>query len=287
VNATKAFDCYLQAREFISRRTQNSVKLAIDLFQNAINLDPQYSAAYAGLGEAYSIIYRDFNREEKLLDQAFEVGLKAVEFDPTSSEAYAALGLSYFGKNDLRKALETTRKAIELDGNNYNAYWILSRIYHSEDRDREATEALEKLLKINSEFLQAYPDLKMFYERLGEKEKHKNILQLNITAFSEYLKKHPDDSYKQMSLAVALAEAGRKEEAKAEGENALRYSSKDPIIMYYGACLYSRLDEKQHAIELLKKAVENGYGNFEWIKRDPDFENIRNEAGYIELTKNK
>jgi len=180
VNATKAFDCYMQAREFISRRTQNSVQLAIDLFQKAIGLDSQYSAAYAGLGEAYSIIYRDFNRDEKLLDKALEVGLKAVEFDPTSSEAYAALGLSYFGKNDFLKAFETTRKAIELDDNNYNAYWILARIYHTEDRDREAVEALEKVLKINPEFLQAYQDLLMFYERLGEKDKYKNILQLSL-----------------------------------------------------------------------------------------------------------
>ena len=287
VNATKAFDSYLQAREFISRRTQNSVKLAIDLFQNAVILDPQYSAAYAGLGEAYSSIYRDFHRDENLLDKALEVGLKAVEFDPTSSEAYASLGLSYFGKNDLRKALETTRKAIELDDNNYNAYWILARIYHTEDRDQEAVQVLEKVLKINPEFLQAYQDLLMFYERLGEKEKYKQMLELSIKVYPEYLKKHPDDSYKQMSFAVALAEAGRIKDAMNEGEKALKYNPKDPIMNYYGACLYSRLNENQQAIELLQKAVENGYGNFEWIKRDPDFENIRLEPKYIELVKGK
>ena len=287
VNATKAFDCYLQAREFITRRTKNSVQLAVDLFEKAIKLDPQYSAAYAGLGEAYGIIYRDFNRDEQLLDKALEVGLKAVEFDSTSSEAYAALGLSYFGKNELTKSLEATRKAITLDDKNYNAYWILSRIYHTEDRDREAVEALEKVLKINSEFLIAYQDLQMYYERLGEKEKFKENNNLMIKVFPAYLKKHPEDSYSQMTYAVTLAEVGRTEEAKLEGEKALKYNPKDPIMMYYGACLYSRLLEKQQAVGLLKKAVENGYGNFEWIKRDPDFENIRKEPGYLELVKGK
>jgi len=287
VNATKAFDSYLQAREFIKRRTKNSVQLAVDLFEKAIGLDPEYSVAYAGLGEAYSIIYRDFNRDEKLLDKALEVGLKAVEFDPTSSEAYAALGLSYFGKNDFTKALEAARKAITLDDKNANAYWILSRIYHTEDRDQDATEILEKLLKINPEFLLAYQDLVMYYERLKEMDKRKNLINQMLVVYPEYLKKHPDDSYTQMTYAVTLGEVGQNNEAKEAGEKALKSNTKDPIMMYYGACLYARLNDKQRAVDLLKKAVENGYGNFEWIKRDPDFENIRKEPGYIELLKGK
>lgn len=57
--------------------------------------------------------------------------------------------------------------------------------------------------------------------------------------------------------------------------------------MYYGACLYSRLKELKRAVGWLKNAVAFGYENFEWIKRDPDFEPIRNEPEYIELMKGK
>ena len=103
----------------------------------------------------------------------------------------------------------------------------------------------------------------------------------------EYLKKHPDDFYTQMTYACTLAGVGRKEEAKVEGGKALKYNPKDAVMMYYGACLYSILNENQKAVEYLKKAVDNGYGNFEWIKRDPDFENIRKEPGYLELIKDK
>jgi hypothetical protein len=80
---------------------------------------------------------------------------------------------------------------------------------------------------------------------------------------------------------------GRHEDAKQEGEKALELSVGDPIMMYYGACLYSRLKETKKAVELLRNAVANGYGNFEWIKRDPDFENIRSEPGYVELMRGK
>ena len=60
-------------------------------------------------------------------------------------------------------------------------------------------------------------------------------------------------------------------------------SPNDPIMLYYGACLFSRLQVKDKSVGLLKDAVNHGYQNFEWIKRDPDFENIRNESGYIKL----
>jgi hypothetical protein len=90
-----------------------------------------------------------------------------------------------------------------------------------------------------------------------------------------------------MAFAVNLTYAQRNEEAKREGEQALELSVGDPIMMYYGACLYSRLEEKERAIELLRNAVDNGYENFDWIKRDPDFENIRQEPRYQELMRGK
>ncbi len=90
-----------------------------------------------------------------------------------------------------------------------------------------------------------------------------------------------------MAFAVHLTYVQRNEEAKREGAKALELSIGDPIMMYYGACLYSRLGEKGKAVELLKSAVANGYENFEWIKRDPDFNTIRNEPGYLELMEGK
>jgi adenylate cyclase len=90
-----------------------------------------------------------------------------------------------------------------------------------------------------------------------------------------------------MAYAVHLTYEQRYDEAKTEGERALESSSSDPIMMYYGACLYARLGEKQRAVELIKNAVAHGYENFEWIKRDPDFNSIRNEPEYVELMRGR
>ena len=283
----EAFDCNLRARDFLNRRTKTSINMAIQFFQKAIVLDPRYAAAYAGLGESYGILYRDFDRKDNWLDMALEASLKAIMYDATLSEAYASLALAYFGKKSFDEALEASQKAIILDPNNFNAYWILSRIYQSTERDRDAAEALEKAMALNPEFLQAYDDAFMVYQRLDEKEKFAIALEKALAVYPGYLTRHPDDAYRRMAYAVNLTYSGKTEEAKAEGDKALELSLGDPIMMYYGACLYSRLKEIRKAVELLKNAVANGYENFEWIKRDPDFDNIRDDQGYGELMRGK
>ncbi len=283
----EAFDCYLRGRNFLSNRTKSNLDFAILLFQKAVELDSRFAAAYAGLGEAYGTMYRDFDRQESWLDKALDVSLKALMYDPSLSEAYASMGLAYFGKDQLDEALTASKKAIELDPNNINAYWILSRIYHSTDRDKDAANALEKLIKVNPGFLAAYPDLQMYYERLDEKDNYDRIIREILKVYPEYLNLHPEDAYRRMSYAVTLAISGNKEKAVNEGEKALELSPNDPVMMYYGACLYSRLMEKDKAVELITAAVKNGYENYEWIKRDPDFENIRKEPGFLKLIQGK
>ena len=283
----EAFDCYLRGRNFLSNRTKSNLDFAILLFQKAVELDSRFAAAYAGLGEAYGTMYRDFDRQEPWLDKALDVSLKALMYDPSLSEAYASMGLAYFGKDQLDEALTASKKAIELDPNNINAYWILSRIYHSTDRDKDAANALEKLIKVNPGFLSAYPDLQMYYERLNEKDNYDRIIKEILIVYPEYLNLHPEDAYRRMSYAVTLAISGDKEKAVNEGEKALELSPNDPVMMYYGACLYSRLMENERAVELITAAVKNGYENYEWIKRDPDFENIRKEPGYLKLIQGK
>lgn len=58
-------------------------------------------------------------------------------------------------------------------------------------------------------------------------------------------------------------------------------------MFYNAACAYSRLGEKESAIEALQKSIVAGLEDYEWIKTDPDFDAIRNEPGYIELMKGK
>jgi serine/threonine protein kinase/Flp pilus assembly protein TadD len=283
----EAFDCNLRARDFLYRRTKSNIMFAIQLFQKAIELDGRYAAAYAGLGEAYATLYHDYDSKDLWLDKAIESCLKALMYDPTLSEAYAALGLAHFSKKDFEEAIISTRKAIDLDPSNFVAYWILGRIYHTSDRDDEAITLYQKAIELNPDFHTAYGDLRMIYERLGKTEEYKRILDQLLELFPRYLSKHPDDARSHIYYATDLAQVGRVEEAKAEAAKALELSPGDPLMLYNAACCYARMRENRLAVDALKNSVAAGLEDYEWFKRDPDLDHIRNEPEFIELMKDK
>jgi len=283
----EAFDCYLRARNFLYRRTKSNIQFAIQLFQKAIELDPRYAAAYAGLGESYATFHLDYETKDIWIDRAIEASLKALMYDPASSEAYTALGLAYFSRKSLEEALVATMKAIELDPNSFTAYWILGRIYYTTDRYEEALHQLEKAVKINPDFHTAYGLLRMIYERLGDKEHLEEITKTLLDIFPRYLSQHPDDARSHIHYAIDLAQVGRTDQAKDEVAQALQLSPDDPLMLYNIACVYSQLGEKGLSVKSLRDSIAAGLEDYEWIKRDPDLEAIRQEPGYIELMKAK
>jgi tetratricopeptide (TPR) repeat protein len=77
------------------------------------------------------------------------------------------------------------------------------------------------------------------------------------------------------------------DQAKKETSTALELSPNDSILLYNAACVYSVIDEKELAIKTLQNAVAGGFEHYDWIKRDPDLENIRKEIEFTELIKDK
>lgn len=282
---TDAFDFNLHAREFLFRSSKSNLLSAVDLFQEAIKLDPRYAAAYAGLGEAYAIIYVWHDKKEIWLAKAMEASLKALMYDNTSSEGYNALGLTYYCKREHEEALTAIEKAIELDENNFFAYWIKGRILRAQDKFAEATKQFQKVLELNHEFYTVYTELQMEYDRLGDKEMVKKIDEQALEFFPAYLLRVPDDARAHIFYAGILLSVGRLDECKFRLERAVDLSPNDANMMYNVACNYSRLGEKTLAIENLKKAIANGFVDYEYFKRDPDFDVIRNEPEFMEIMK--
>jgi len=221
------------------------------------------------------------------LDKAIESGLKALMYDSTLSEAYAALALAHYNKKSLDEAFAAGQKAIELDPNNFAGHWTVGRIYFSTDRYLEAIELFKKVIALNPDFYSAYTDLRMSYERVNNKQELDEILRQTLEMYARYQSQHPDDARARIFHATALAEVGRIEEAKVQGRIALELSPNDALMLYNGACFYARLDECKLAIESLRKALAAGWATYEWLKRDPDLDNLRNDPEFIELIKDK
>lgn len=283
----EAFDCYLRARDFLYRFNKNSLHFSIQLFQKAIELDPRYADAYAGLAHAHATCYQFMDRNEVLLDKAIELSLKALMYDNSLPEAYDSLGLAYYNKGLFEDGITASRKGIELDPGNFLGYWILGRIYVAIDKLDKAVDLFQKVVELNPDFYTVYGDLQITYGRLNDKEKYSEALNKGLKVYEKYLSQHPDDARAHMYFATDLVQIGKIDQAKSEAKKALELSPGDPLMLYNAACFYAQLGEKRLAIDSLKNAIAIGYAEFEWLKRDTDLESIRNEPEFVEMIRGK
>lgn len=114
----QAHELYLQARHFWNKRTRADIEQAVQLFRNAIDVDPGYADAHAGLGASYVLLpgyaYRPAS---EYLPLARSAATRALELDPISPEAHAVLGDAATQVGDFNTALPHLRRAIELNPN--------------------------------------------------------------------------------------------------------------------------------------------------------------------------
>lgn len=283
---SEAFDAYLRAREFLFRYTKNHLNNAIELFKLAIELDPKYAKAYAGISEAYGLLFETHDKQEKWLREAKKFSLKALVYDHDLSEAYSALALVYYNENNLNDALASSEKAIKLNNENYFAYWIKGRMYRMMGRDKEAVADFDKVLELNRNFHTAYGDLQMCYESLSDTEGLNKTLARAIEFYPQFLKRNPDDARAHIFYAFTLKRTGDFQKAVEEMDRGLKLSPNDAIILYNAACFYALINEKEKAIESLGMALACGFRNFEYIDHDPDFNQLRKLKSFQTLISN-
>src|SRR5262249_15429467 len=144
-----------------------------------------------------------------------------------------------------------------------------------------------KVIELDPDFYAAYGDLINCYDRLKEKESLNVALQSALQMFPRYISLHPDDARAHIFYSITLVRSGNIEEGKAKAARAIELSPNDPLMYYNVACFYANIGDKAMALKSLKDAFNSGYRFFEWIKKDPDLDSIRNEPEYIELMKGK
>jgi adenylate cyclase len=283
----EAFDLYLRGREALYRKTKTNIELATQLFQQAIRLDSRYAQAYAGLGEAIATMCLLFTRDASLIDKAIESSLKALMYDEKSSEAYSSLGVAYLVRGAYEEALEASSKAIELDSANVIGFYALGRVYMTTGRFAEAVQAYQKSLEVNPDFYPSLLGLQQSYAGLGDTEADRQITERLMRFFPGYLARFPDDARAHIIFGTTLAHAGEREQALQEANTGLALGGDDAVLLYNLCCVYCIAGDRESGIEAFRRALAAGYSNFQWIRRDPDLELIRNEAAYAELMEGK
>ncbi|HJZ13567.1 MAG TPA: protein kinase, partial [Acidobacteriota bacterium] len=141
----EAYQDYLQGRYYWNKRTEEGLKKAIDYFQKALDKDPNYALAYAGLSDCYtSLSYYGFLPGKEATSKARSAALKALELDDSLAEAHLSLAGMYHDAWDWENAETEYKRTIEINPNLGTAYHWYSMLLGALGRKEEAVVAIRK-----------------------------------------------------------------------------------------------------------------------------------------------
>src|SRR5262249_26790311 len=144
-----AYDDYLRGREHFNRFTQEANAQARQMFEKALELDPQYAEACAFLGSTYFAQWAfQWSQDPQALDQALALAQRAVAVDDSLARAHATLGSVYVWKKQYDQAIAEAEWAIALDANFAEAYTSLAEILKFAGRPEEALGLIEKTMRL-------------------------------------------------------------------------------------------------------------------------------------------
>ena len=180
-----AWDIYFKGREYYRKYTEEDNDKAIKLFRKALEIEPSYAYAYAGLGDAFAQKAFRTNMDQMLLDTAVLMSAKAIESDPELSEGYKALGLAFHYQGKFEDAITQYEKALELDPNNDMAASNLGMIAKEQGDFAGAAKWAQRTMDINKGVPQSAAIMASLYIEVGEDERAEEIIDEGIAANPE------------------------------------------------------------------------------------------------------
>jgi TolB-like protein len=307
----EAYRLYLQGRYYWNQRTDEGVKKGLEYFQQAIEKDPGYALAYAGVADSYAVGNGEYLglTPQEARPKAKAAALKALEIDDSLAEAHTTLADTYLYYDwDFPKAQQEFLRAIAANPNYPTAHqWYSEYLYavgRFDDAIAEAKRAQELdplSVAISGSVAEAYYYARK-YDQAIEADKQTQIIDPKSVATHAGLAR----AYGQKKMypeAVAELQAvlqlnGNPTGASQIGETFkssgyqgvlqafLDHILKDPDLSahsYWIASLYAQLGKKNEALTWLEKAYTERSGGMVRLRSDPEFDSIRSEPGFVAI----
>ena len=278
----QAYDYYLRGRNYMYSMERRDYVHAIHMFEQAIGLDSKYAAAYAGMADAYSHIYR-FGATPENAAKADSASEQALLLDPESAEARASRGYSLFISKKYDEAEREFDTAIKLNPNRFETYYEYGRVCAARGHFEKAAELYVKASEINPADYQAPVLLAQVYASLGRKHDQMKVILGAVDTLERYIKLNPHDARALCWGAGCWYRVGEHTRAIELAEQALEQRPDEPNVLYNVACFYVIHGKKERALDLLEKSVELGLEGRDWLETDSDLDPLRQEDRFKAL----
>lgn len=310
----EAYQAYLLGIHHWSKRTKEGLLKAEEYFKQAIEIDPNYAPAYAGLADAYNMLaHYKYAAAGESYEKSKAAALKALELDNSLGEAYVALALvqSELDKDEqsARKSLETAIRFAPYSAIARQRYaWNLvyaGRLDEGVGEMRLAQE-YDPLSAVNNGALCNLLVFKRKYDEAGKfcrraVELAPGLLEAHISLgesylftgryadaadeFNRALETGKDDAYALASLGYLYAVTQRSSEAEKIVEKLMSLIREQPSLYVEAALIHYTLGKKDKAFSMFDKAFEMKVMSGTSLRYSPRFDKIKTEPGYVELLK--
>ncbi len=280
----QAYDYYLRGRQYFHQLRRKSLEYARQMFNKAIEIDPEYARAYAGVADSCSMLYTYFDAREFNLRQADIASKKALALEPDLAEAHVARGLAVSLRKQFDEAEQEFDTAMKLDPKLFEAPYWYGRALQSAGKFEDAVKMFERASHLRPEDYQAPGFAAQAYGSLGLVDERDVGLRRALKLMEDRLELNPDDARAANLAAAFLARLGDLTKAVEYADRSLAIDPDDPMLLYNVSCTYVALGRHEDALNCLERAVDKGFGHKEWIDHDPDLDPIRDNMRFQALS---
>jgi serine/threonine protein kinase/tetratricopeptide (TPR) repeat protein len=307
----EAYNLYLKGRFFWTKRTADGMKRGLECFAQAIQVDPSFARAYAGISDCYALYAHYYLPPRPTLMKAKAAAEKALSLDNTLAEAHTSMAfVKHKLERDWAGAEREYRRAIELDPENVWAHHWYSLFLGVMGRHQESFGENKRALEIDP--MSAHANMvhgtllyiARFYDRAVEELKKaleiepQNVLATFYLGLVHLESGRYEEALTYMArsaelggnmpfyiqgIAYAHASAGRKELAQAVLAKLDEMMSKAHVSPVFQALIHFRLGEIERGFEWLDKAFADGDHWLEYCRVHPGFDGIRTDPRYTSL----
>ena len=280
----EAYEFYLRGRKLYHKWTRQNVEFARQMFERAVNIDPNFAAAWAGLANVYVDLFR-WGRKPGDLEQAQRASERALELNPNSAEAHVSAGQALEIRRRFLEAASAFDRAIKEDPTLYEAYYLYGRAMFECGEIEKAAKLFEKAHAVRPDEYESGPLRAQALTELGRQAEARRANELAVVWIEKHLELNPDEARAYSLGASVLIRLGKTKDSKQWTQQAMTLAPNDPLILYNAACNWALLGESDHALDGLERALDAGVAVGDWIRHDPDFASLRDHPRFQAIVK--
>ena len=204
----QAYDCYLRARSFARRVTRTDLEFALQMYERAIELDPGFAVAYAGLANVCGLYFEWHEREARWIEKGLAASERALELSPNLPEALSARARIFYAQKDYEKAARLAEQAVALKPDCDGAYYMLGRAYFASDKWEQAAAIAPRAVEASGDDYNVYIPFVNALSRLGRAEGAAELRGMQQQTLRRHLETVPEDVRARILRASLFATHG-------------------------------------------------------------------------------